>query len=867
MIHGDNFVIKDKENPNLPVVKTQFNYPVLYNGGLPAEIKKVKKTWFNRKIKSIKWNDFFEVKQNKMITYRIIPHANVTNNNKRLWKAIFKMFEMCESSGSRLERNGFKFTYREKDYLWYDIIFRQVDGEKKIEFYVSTSEYQAKKLKRKIENKMAVTMKEASICDLRVPVENTIVQELRYLKHDIFSLNTNSTDVKTPIGNILNTVDELEYDGDFARLSICNEAENRQKWIKSAQWAFEKAHKGKVPQRANMSGKRLGNGLKVTVAGLINEINDLLTDTFQAFSNSFFKSDKDFKKEKVIQKAFSIEDEVGTSRINHEKANLPVFKSHIRVAAHSKDRLTRDTLGETLALSLADLSETNELHGIKIKINGRRIKVIEEMNTLTLSQKTRLDPNVNLISTDEMSKLALQMPNKELQRKYADALDTKKRVEVDIPNIFLKEEKSIYLGEATVKDKKIPIHMPMSNPDSFYRAYTFIGGQGAGKDTAIRNWVVEANIKHGVSFIIPDAIVEDGERGMADGIRDSLPPENVIDLNLFDDNYVVPMDLTEVVKALGRNGLDRFASEMIDFMQIDGLNRSEKYLTEAAKASGGSLYNIKRIIEDEEYRTKRISELIEEGQLRLARELIAWGTNEPNNEGLPHLGNKCEAILTRLNRFFGNDRLFDIFAQDPLKDVDFAKWMREGKVVILRVPNGRGLGEHAVKTLVHWITLKTFMTRLLMPQSEKDKHGCFMVFNEPEQYESEGLTKLMGRIATEGRKERLGSIYAFHHWDKLQPSLQKNLQGGGVQQFLFMNDYTKTFDVAKNRFEDTIPLEEAYRIPEHHAIVSVRAGGEMQPAFICHMAYPGKPKYDNSFLTKRHAQMYGRKWEDLQEAL
>lgn len=115
--------------------------------------------------------------------------------------------------------------------------------------------------------------------------------------------------------------------------------------------------------------------------------------------------------------------------------------------------------------------------------------------------------------------------------------------------------------------------------------------------------------------------------------------------------------------------------------------------------------------------------------------------------------------------------------------MDFAKWMQEGKVIILRVPNARGLGEHAVKTLVHWITLKTFMTRLLMSKEEQ-KNGAFIVFNEPEQYESEGLTKLMGRIGTEGRKERLGSVYAFHHWNKLQPSLQENLQGGGVQQFL-----------------------------------------------------------------------------------
>ncbi|HFK2719220.1 TPA: hypothetical protein ACG1DY_005075, partial [Escherichia coli] len=194
---------------------------------------------------------------------------------------------MHEGVGKRVERDRFKLTYREKDTFWYDVIFKQEKGQKKIEFYVSTSEYQAIKLKRKLENKMHVTIQEADIQDLQVPKQNTIVQELKYLNHDIFSLNTNSQDTKTPIASILNTVDELTYDGDFARLSICNEVENRNKWIKNAQWAHEKLTKGKVPMRANMGGKRAVAAAKVGIGGVINEINDLLTDTFQAFSNVF----------------------------------------------------------------------------------------------------------------------------------------------------------------------------------------------------------------------------------------------------------------------------------------------------------------------------------------------------------------------------------------------------------------------------------------------------------------------------------------------------------------------------------------------------------------------------------------------------
>lgn len=44
-----------------------------------------------------------------------------------------------------------------------------------------------------------------------------------------------------------------------------------------------------------------------------------------------------------------------------------------------------------------------------------------------------------------------------------------------------------------------------------------------------------------------------------------------------------------------------------------------------------------------------------------------------------------------------------------------------------------------------------------------------------------------------------------------------------------MNDHTRTFELSKHRFEETISLEQAYKIPAHHAIISVRAGGEMQP--------------------------------------
>ncbi|WP_283751508.1 hypothetical protein, partial [Bacillus cereus] len=82
--------------------------------------------------------------------------------------------------------------------------------------------------------------------------------------------------------------------------------------------------------------------------------------------------------------------------------------------------------------------------------------------------------------------------------------------------------------------KKIQIYMTIDNPYNFYRGYVFLGGQGSGKDTAIKIFVFEGFTKHKICFIIQDAILEYGGRGMEDGIRDELPPENFFDLVFID---------------------------------------------------------------------------------------------------------------------------------------------------------------------------------------------------------------------------------------------------------------------------------------------------------------------------------------------
>lgn len=886
MIQGKNFTV-DMENRNLPA---------LYNGGLLSVVnaKKIKKPWFNHKIKSIRWNDFFEIEQNKIRVFRIIPHINVSNRHGRqLWNTLHKSFELYHSVNSRTTikvTNGLKLTHREKDLIWFDIVFRTNDGNKSVEFYFSTTETMSKKFKMILEQRLNITCEDAELVDLEIPTENTIVNELRYMKHDLFSLDTNHNTQATPIGSILNTVDEME-DGDFARISICNEREDRKRWFNNAVWASKKIKKGKTPQRANISGKRIIDGSKPILFGFINELGSLVNDTLQAASNVFTKESKQLEKKPVIE----IEKDMDTSTMkNKDKVNSSTWKTTIRTAVSSPVKFNRDNIMNTLNSSFGEISHDNELQArnikdtihikigsCEIKIKGRKSEVIRELNTLQMSKKTKFDPNPNIVSSDENGKL-IQLPTAELQRKFADCLKTNKKVETQIPSIF-HSDGGILIGYSELKGEKIPIHIPVKNPNELYKGYVALGGQGSGKDTFIQNFVKEANDLHNISFVVIDQVNKEGLEGMANGIRDTIRPERIIDLDLSDEEYLPPLDLTEVMDKLGRKGADRFANELIDFFgDLESMGQSRKLLRDFAKASNGSIYNIKKLLENEDFRVFTSKRLREEGNVLLAQEIekyiSEWGENKKGEfvivkDGQKTLDGKASAILNRIDEFFGDSTLFEIFAQPPKKEMNLEQWMKEGKVIIFRVPD-RILSTVAVRTLVHWITLKVLMTRLLM-STEDQSNGTFMVFNESHTYleGNQGLANLMKRIAVQGRKERLGSIFAAHHLGQLK-EIKEDLISGGVHFALFQNDNEDTIKTLANFIKPTFDIDSAMNMPNtkdtRHAICSFNFGGERQTAFMCQTLKPCYKRfepYNNSFLTLRQSRVYGRSYKDIMELI
>jgi len=801
-----------------------------------------------KRIKAIKLSDYFAYQRNKIVTFRIIPHIGLTNNtNAKLWRTLHRMYEMYDKLPSRLQRKGFRFTLREKDTIWFDIVFRKDN----VEFYASTTEIWARKFRDVLEQRMRVKVEPTDSERLQIPQESNLY-EVKLARHNIFSLGIDLTEQTSPIGAIMSVLDEMEADEDFARLSVCTETFDRKKWAKQAEWAHEKLSKGKVPARAKFSVRKASNASKRALVTLINEIYGVINDMITAISNVFFKSDKAVDNKPALEQTNQLVEEINSNKLSARtiaKSNQPVWRTHMRIATYSPSKLRADLMANTLASAYAEIAGDNELNAVKIRFKAVR----RELNEFRLSARTRNDPDVSLLSCEELAKVSLQLPTAIVQQRFETALQVNRKIEAEVPAVF-KSDSGLLVGH----NEKQPIYLPTRNPNEFYRGYVFAGEMGVGKDTAIQNFVVEGNLRHNISFLIIDQVNKEGAQGMANGIRDSLPPDRIIDLDFSDENYLPPLDLTEVLAKLGRRGADRFANELIDFFDVADMAQTKSLLRTAAQASGGSLYETKRIIESDEYRLA-LADKLADSQPLVAYELRKYGESLARN--------KAEPILSRLDDFFGDSTLNAIFSQPPRKELDFERFMREGKVVLIRVPD-RILSTVAVRTLVHWITLKALMTRLLMANDDQ-ANGAFIVYNEPQTYLNDGLSRLIARIATQGRKERLGALIAVQYFEQLG-KLTKDLTGGGVNWFLFRSGERKIYEELKHRLEPQVTVEEALATERYHALCLLNFAGRPQPPFLARMLPPSYERYDahdNSFLTRRHARQYGRHWAEIERLL
>lgn len=803
---------------------------------------------------------------------KIIPHHTVLNSNTRKLQSSFhELLSIKNQMFPWQHGKGWYIAIRPSPSLWW---ITRIE-KKTIEYYAGVPEDLVESFKIKIDNfehwkKCTVEV----VDEFEFPAtEDTDLYSMRYEKHDMFSLNFDYKEQHVPVADIMRISNELKED-ESLNLFIRTEAFDVEKWKKISDYGWTKWDKGAVLPRRGLHPQMLMNNLWKLAGMIFLDIKSLIDDLLKGIERTFMstnfkdtdKSKNDSKKEReelfklLDPDRRKLESEGGPAK-SKKKRTQRVFKTNIWYMVHSKERMRRGVISRSVETAVGELEGDNRLKPLRVNIRAK-----QDMHTLS---KWKLsDPyGYNLMSVDELGKLE-QLPTKELQMEFKEQLISNQRVEANVPEVF-KDESGILAGTTTIKGESFKVHIPTTDQDMMFTSRAIIGSPRMGKDQLAINMIVEAKRKHGIGAIVPDVVDERrGHRGMADALRDHIPPEDIIDINLGDFDHPPYLGLQSLA-GTGSNeriASNRIAQELTNFLMGEDRenHQTKEYLQEFAKAVMGDIIGVKLLCLSHQFREETINELLEKG-----RDVTALRGFHEMSEGRQQ--QIAGPILVRIQQLLGDEFLKPIFGQNPNPAIDFAKWMREGKVVILRIPS-RELGEEAVKTIVYWITLVTFLTRIRMDDA-MDEGGVFVVMNEPHQFMSKGLAYFMKRMFAEGPKYRIAPIVILHNFNQIEDkAFVQIMLSSSLNWHIFKNSNIKVYQELELYIEPTFTPETAMKTTKrfHYIACWLDDEGEYRDPFMVKapdLVADRYDSYDNSYLSREHSKIYGRPIDEVLDAI
>lgn len=548
------------------------------------------------------------------------------------------------------------------------------------------------------------------------------------------------------------------------------------------------------------------------------------------------------------------------------KLGLNGFDCSLRAIVYSVDGNRRSQIARGLSLALKQLNGDQEFKEIFIKDKNFNKWMTESVLTrkidVSLFFKKRM-----VMAWKEIFNL-IKLPKRHLQIEFS--LNAIERIEPDIPKL-LKSLNGILIGHTEFRGKDYPITIPFLSPnmdkkkmkvvlDDFMKSYAFTGSPRMGKDTAIINLIVEC-AKRGVGAFIPDVVDEKGnDRGMSDSIRDSLSPEMVIDLNIGDYFNPIYFGLEDVASLIGENGMNVIADNFVKVLGLEKTSNAQELCALVAKACRCNLYKMYCFLKSRKFAQQTYEKLKKEDEL-LAMEVKFEYLN--NSKAASDQGAK--ALLTRLKMILGNPHFKNMMAQEPNPEINFEKWIREHKVIIMRMKK-LDIGEIGVQIIMYLLSMKIFWIKKIIETDD----CTFIVYNEPHQFLSDPLVELFQSLMTESPKYRLSPLFAFHHPDMLgSSSLWNVMQSASLNWFLFKNTNAKMYTSIQEQLKP-IDLEMAMKTKKYESIFLPFVGGEqLTPLFIRMLPPPiqRQQMYTNDHLTIEHSKLYGRPVKEVRERI
>lgn len=685
---------------------------------------------------------------------------------------------------------------------------------------------------------------------------DTDVIELGLDKHNMFSLEVSDSRRDTePLSDILSTLEDFR-EGDRAVIAYCFEPYDRVSWADKIDNVYKEWNAGKEPKRNALKGRiNPMQGLEL-LNNAMYELHALATGIEGGKDEAKRKDDERNKKpeKKIIRSSNATE----LSQSTRNKKTQPAFKTWIRLFVTSSDPNRRKVICRSLGNAYVALDGDNQL-----KSSRGAKSAIDEVNTFTLSRKTTLGFDTTMLSASEVGKL-IQLPTAELQDRYSEQLDIQSVTQIDeIPSCFL-DPSGIYVGTSEIKGQTYDIHLPVGNLDTLMTSRGFVGSPRQGKDQALINLIVESKRKHGIGAVVLDWVDEhskDGhgnQRGLSDAIRDSLEPDDFVDLQFSDYDWPIYFGAQMSVQSTLNNRIasDKISKEISDFLMGEetDMHQTFEYLRDASKVCNGDIVDLKRMFTDADFRADKITKM----KSTMIGDIDLWETYHKGMSD-PQRAAIFSPVNMRLGQILNDEALKPIFCQRPNLNLKYAKWIEEGKVILLRMKMD---GESA-KVLAHFATMNTFLIKLALGGKGAP---TWLVINEPHQVQTKGFIKFIKRILVEGPKYRLAPVVAFHHLGRghLWPEFVDTLAAANISWHMFYNSNIQTYEKMKSYIEPTFTPDTAMKQTKQFHFIAAgwrNEEGAMQIPFMCKAPDLVKQRWeskDNSRYTKEHSRRYGK---------
>lgn len=761
--------------------------------------------FFKKKDTSIPIDKYFNLVKPNYIYIKVTPHKSLKNHNttnlaKTVALSYKKLNERVRKEQKKLwVETDFKISYlidiHHGDVSFYFIVPDSFEG------------ILVEKLKE-IWSKATV--------EVSPPVKplsgDASMYYLTYKKLDAFSLQVDKRTAE-PLSQILAIVEEVKGDD---RVSILYNfmPSNQLGWRSNYSKAMERFKSRKPLEREHFS-----------VSYLFKSAVSILTTVFETALNTLsdylgeFKENKEFALTDAMTRALDYKTDL--SGETKRKKDLPVINTQILVASKSVDKTREYNNAVNTCMAYNHLDGDNELTFKKVPSKKAKTIKIEDYD---------LGVDVNTCSVDECKNF-IQLPRKESLRN------------LDITHINVEECKVppelqsgyVRLGTSEYKGKTTKVYLE-EHKDVSRLPLVILGRQGGGKSTFLANYAYDCtNHNEGVihvdfikncevSHILEDAIVDKSK---------------IVVLDLSTDEGIQSLSYNELKIKEGASDFERqeiankkaqLSIELMNSVNINGeplSNKMERYFMASANIvyldEEATLRDVILCLQDHTFRHKildGIPESMREDLLEDILDLKSLDEMSSPKDGSPSepIGTKdanIRGILDRVTLLKRDFYLKRMFNKNPKHNIDFTEAMREGKVVLVRMPQSK-FKEYARNVVTTFLVTKAWLSAEILGEVNNTERRTHFLIDELSQTKTAEL--FLQGILTRTRKMGLKFVVTGQYLDQLQKQTIKQFKGAGSTFMLLKGAIKEDFEYFKEELDGTFEYEDLKDMAEYSSL-------------------------------------------------